>query len=188
VYQKALRAKVEDIFTSCLALSSTVTAPLYHTPTPSVTLPVTLPTTHHPPGCGLLIYIADCEPLLRFQLHWTTPHFWRAYILRDSWAWNNRRKLYSKHLPPPPPSASPATPEYLPPHCSPSFPAPPCIKYFRRPSSLLAFSFPSLLVVSFVLFGCFGFLCTRARGHLSTCQKVSPSLRGIFFFVFLSWP
>ena len=74
VYQKASRAKPK-IYSHNILRPRPPSPPLYHTPVAS-------PITYHPLGCGLLIYIADCE-LLRFQLHWTTSHSWPAYILHN---------------------------------------------------------------------------------------------------------
>ena len=73
----------------------------------------------------------------------------------------------------------------FPPHCFPSPPAPPCIKYFYSPSSLLASSFLGLLVVLLVLFGCFQVSSARVHTDTAACQKVSsfPFWEFLFGFV-----
>ena len=115
-----------------------------------------------------------------------------------SWAWNTQRKHYYKHilfvvtfLLPAPPRPAPATIGYLSPftlHCSPRPPAPPCIKYFHYPSSLLASSFLGLLVVLLVLFGCFrvpsAYTCKWRPSHVKM-SHLFP-LTGIFIRFCLS--
>jgi len=187
VYQKALRAKVEeDIFAliSCILTTPTSipTLPHQHPPIP---LSIALPTNRHPPGCGLLIYTAVCERPLRSQSRWTKPHSWRSLISSVTpRAWGNRRKHYYKHLP--------IVVTLLPP-CPPrddgvfhSFPA-----AFQAPSTSLYQVFSLAIVTSCIFFprsscsiiGAFwlfsGSLCMHAYGH--HCMSKTP----LFLFSFV---
>lgn len=74
VYQKALRAKVEEDIFALMSASSPTFIPL-HTPTlppPPTPFPVALLTDRHPPGCGLPIYALFVGNSLRPHLRWTT--------------------------------------------------------------------------------------------------------------------
>jgi len=70
VYQKASRAKVEeDIFALISSILTHLDPPPSDIPTPPLSIPpippTAPPTDCHPQGCGLLIYIAVCQQLLR---------------------------------------------------------------------------------------------------------------------------
>ena len=158
--------------------------PTYTIPTPTPTTPAyypchRLPANYHPPGCVLLIYTAVRQQPPRSQLRWTTSYSWRASFSVTPWAWNNRRKHYSKHL--------------LRRHLPPRFPyddgvflpSPPRCSPSPSPSSTSLYQvFPLAIVTSCIFFprsscSIIGALCMfsgfTARTHATTiaCQKVS---------------
>jgi hypothetical protein len=127
---------------------------------------------------------------LRYQLRWTPPpHPWRAPISSvTSWAWNDRRKQYYKHLSfvatlspaAPPPRRWTIHPPF--PRCSPS-PSAPVYQVLSLSIVTSCIFFPRSscsIIGAFWLFP--GSLCTCVRTPLHV-KRSHPSPRGHFYSV-----